>query len=166
MKKVIRNKAVWLALALSATIIACSKDDNETAKLQSQSDAAELSVRGNAAGAINGLISREAAERMQEAFEKKYSSANGTEYVAFSVKDLDNYMQQLKAKYKSDSVYVSFGVYDEKTAVNKKDIGRITVFFLGKNNNATKNGNIRGQEVLDDGTGTGSNYLNHGTIWP
>ncbi|MFX7140550.1 hypothetical protein ABTH88_21705, partial [Acinetobacter baumannii] len=81
-------------------------------------------------------ISEETAERMQDAFERKYASANTTEYVAFSIKDLDNYIQQLKAQYKSDSVYVSFGVYDEKTAVNKKDIGRITVFFLGKNNNA------------------------------
>ncbi|MGL6068545.1 MAG: hypothetical protein ACRC0I_07295, partial [Sediminibacterium sp.] len=79
--------------------------------------------------------------------------------------DLDNYIQQLKSQYKSDSVYVSFGVYDEKTAVNKKDIGRITVFFLGKNNNAVKKGDIRGQDVTL-GDGSGSNYLNHGSIWP
>ncbi|MGL4359747.1 MAG: hypothetical protein ACRCSM_04600 [Sediminibacterium sp.] len=165
MKKVFTNKGLWLVLALSAAIISCSKNDTETAKLQNQSDNSELSVRGNAATPISGLISQETAERMQDAFERKYSSANATEYVAFSIKDLDNYIQQLKSQYKSDSVYVSFGVYDEKTAVNKKDIGRITVFFLGKNNNAVKKGDIRGQDVTL-GDGSGSNYLNHGSIWP
>lgn len=165
MKKLLSNKCLWLALSLSATMMSCSKDDNDTAKLQNQSDNNELSVRGNAAAPINGLISEDAAERMQEAFAKKYKSANSTDYVAFSIKDIDNYVQQLKAKYKSDSIYVSFGVYDEKTAVNKKDIGRITVFFLGKNNNSVKKGDIRGQDVLLD-DGTGSNYLNHGSIWP
>ena len=111
---------------------------------------------------IRGLISKEAAERMGENFNQAYKTKNGTEYVAFSVRDMSNYLQQLKGKYKSDSVYVSFGVYDEKTAVKRKDIGRITVFFMGKNNNKT-NGNIRSQEAEDDGT---SNYFNHGTIWP
>ncbi|MFM9726369.1 hypothetical protein ACKI1L_38235, partial [Streptomyces scabiei] len=82
----------------------CSKNDTKTAKLQNQSDNSELSVRGNAATPISGLISEETAERMQDAFERKYASANTTEYVAFSIKDLDNYIQQLKAQYKSDSV--------------------------------------------------------------
>jgi hypothetical protein len=168
MKKTMTNKSLLAALFTVLLFTACSKDENETAKLQGNAENEEMLIQGNAFGTepINGLISKDAAERMQDNFNKKFASSNGTEHIAFSVNDLGNYVKQLKNKYKSDSVYVSFGVYDEKTAVNKKDIGRITVFFFGKNNNPNQSGNIRSQEVLDDGTGTGSNYFNHGSIWP
>jgi uncharacterized protein YoxC len=168
MKKIIINKSLLAAVFSVLLFAACTKDENETAKLQSNTDDGELSIQGNAIGsvAISGLISKDAADRMQENFNKKFASSNGTEYVAFSVKDLGNYVQQLKSKYKSDSVYVSFGVYDEKTAVNQKDVGRITVFFFGKNNNPKNSGSIRSQERVDDGTDAGSNYFNHGNIWP
>lgn len=169
MKKLTYTKSLSAVLFALLFLAACTKDENETAKLQSESDDAEMNIQGNAVGAanINGLISKDAADRMQTAFNAKYGVSNGTEHVAFSVKDLNNYVQELKRKYKSDSIYVSFGVYDEKTAVNKKDVGRITVFFFGKNNNPKKGtGNIKSQEAEDDGTGSGSNYFNHGTIWP
>lgn len=168
MKKTLTNRGLLAVLFSILLITACTKDDNETTKLQNESDDAEMNIQGNAADvSINGLISKDAADRMQSNFNAKYGVSNGTEYVAFSVKDMANYVQALKSKYKSDSVYVSFGVYDEKTAVNKKDVGRITVFFFGKNNNPKKgSGNVRSQEAEDDGTGTVSNYFNHGNIWP
>ena len=155
-------------LLIAMAITSCQKDQTETEMTQSSNSNDEMSIRGNAVAAadISGLISQESAERMRENFDRSYKSHNKTEYVAFSVKDISNYMHQLKSKYKSDSVYVSFGVYDEKTAVNKKDAGRITIFFMGKNKVSLK-GNIKSQdEVIDDGTGSGSNYFNHGTIWP
>lgn len=150
---------------LAITLIACQKDENAS-KLKLAEANNEMGISGSAVTGtdINGLITESAADRMKRKFNATYTNSNKTEYVSFSVKDIANYLDQLKKKYKSDSVYVSFGVYDEITAVDKKDIGRVTVFFLGKNN-LSKKGDIRSQN--DAGTDPkGSNYLNHGTLWP
>lgn len=150
-------------IAATFTLLSCQKDQGNPDNLETGAkDEAKISSQAVNGANIRGLISKEAAERMGQNFNQTYKSTNSTEYVAFSVVDMSNYLQQLKDKYKSDSVYVSFGVYDEKTAVNIKDIGRTTVFFMGKNNNKTS-GNIRSQDALDDGS---SNYFNHGSIWP
>ncbi len=149
----------------SITLVSCQKAQEEVMDPTVENAVDEGNITGQAAGnTIRGLISKEAAERMGEKFNETYKTKNASQYIAFSTKDLRNYMDLLKRKYKSDSVYVSFGVYDEKTAVKKSDIGRVTVFFMGKNMN-TKTGNIKSQaadDVMDDG----SNYFNHGSIWP
>ena len=159
----IRLLTIYIGLA-SLTLVSCQKAQEEATDPKVENAVDEGNISAQAAGnTIRGLISKEAAEQMSKNFNETYKSANTSQYVAFSIKDLGNYLDQLKRSYKSDSVYVSFGVYDEKTAVNKSDIGRVTVFFMGKNRN-TKTGNINSQATddLDDG----SNYFNHGTIWP
>jgi hypothetical protein len=60
---------------------------------------------------------------------------------------------------------VYFGQYDNVTAPKKEYSGRISVFFLGSNR-ITNSGNIRSQSVGDGTSVDGSNYLNHGSIWP
>ncbi|MBL7759469.1 MAG: hypothetical protein JNK08_02110 [Sediminibacterium sp.] len=168
MKKYFTMKFLGVLL-IAATVSSCQKDQGENSLTQTSSAREEGSVSGQAVAAnnISGLISEESGEELRENYHNKNArSGNETEYVAFSVKDLSNYLALIRSKYKSDSVYVSFGVYTEKTAVNKKDIGRTTIFFMGKNN-VSKAGKIRSQDdVLDDGTGFGSNYLNHGNIYP
>jgi hypothetical protein len=166
MKKYFNIKMLSITLlAVALTLSACQKDQEEATDPTVENSFDEGRISGQATNnTIRGLISREAAERMGEKFNQTYKAENASKYVAFSIKDLGNYLDQLKRSYKSDSVYVSFGIYDEKTAVKQTDIGRITVFFMGKNMN-TKTGNIKTQaadDVLDDG----SNYFNHGTIWP
>lgn len=167
MKKYFTMKFLGVLL-IAAAVSSCQKDQGENSLTQTSSAKEEGSVSGQAVAAnnISGLISEASGEELRENYYNKKRSGNETEYVAFSVKDLSNYLALIRSKYKSDSVYVSFGVYDEKTAVNKKDIGRTTIFFMGKNN-VSKAGKIRSQDdVLDDGTGFGSNYLNHGNIYP
>lgn len=168
MKKYFTMKFLGVLL-IAATVSSCQKDQGENSLTQTSSAREEGSVSGQAVAAnnISGLISEESGEELRENYHNKNArSGNETEYVAFSVKDLSNYLALIRSKYKSDSVYVSFGTYTEKTAVNKKDIGRTTIFFMGKNN-VSKAGKIRSQnDTEDDGTGFGSNYLNHGTIYP
>ncbi len=149
----------------SLTLVSCEKAQEEAIDPTVENAVDEGNISAQAAGnTIRGLISKEAAERMGEKFNETYKSKNTSQYVAFSIKDMGNYLDQLKRKYKSDSVYVSFGVYDEQTAVKKSDIGRVTVFFMGKNLK-TKTGNIKSQ-AIDDVMDDGSNYFNHGSIWP
>jgi len=164
MRKFLNFKIVAASLIAAAFTLSSCQKEQEPADESANSGRDESKISSQAVNGTNirGLISKETAERMSETFNQAYKTKNGTEYVAFAVNDMSNYLLQLKEKYKSDSVYVSFGVYDAKTAVNKADIGRITVFFMGKNNNKTS-GNIRSQEAEDDGK---SNYFNHGNIWP
>jgi hypothetical protein len=165
MKKYFTTKSLAIAI-ISIAAISCQKDNGETSLTQSANANAERAITGQAIGGydINGLITEEAGEKMRDNFGKSNKNGKATEYVAFAVKDLSNYLAQLKTTYKSDSVYVSFGIYDDKTAVNKKDVGRVTIFFVGKNK-VSKKGNIRSQDEVFDPTG-GSNYFNHGSIWP
>jgi hypothetical protein len=166
MKKYFNNKILTLTmLAIVLTFSACQKEQEEATDPAVENTFDEGNISGQAtANSISGLITRDAAERMAKKFNETYKTSNASQYVAFSTKDLGNYMDLIRKKYKSDSVYVSFGIYDAKTAVKKSDIGRITVFFMGKNNN-TKTGNIKSQ-AADDQTDESSNYFNHGNIWP
>ncbi len=166
MRKFLNFKRIAASiLVVSISFASCQKDQDVADEANSASSANdEMKISSQAVNNTNirGLISKETAERMGETFNQTYKTANSTQYVAFDIKDMSNYLQELKAKYKSDSVYVSFGVYDAKTAVKTEDIGRITVFFMGKNNNKTT-GNIRSQASDDN---EASNYFNHGSIWP
>ena len=167
MKKYFTIKFLGVLL-IAAAVSSCQKDQGDTTLMQASGTQEEGRVSGQAitANNISGLISEESGENLRENYHNKNArSGNETEYVAFSVKDLSNYLALIRSKYKSDSVYVSFGVYDEKTAVNKKNIGRTTIFFMGKNN-VSKAGRIRSQDDTGEDNGDGSNYLNHGTIYP
>jgi thioredoxin reductase len=167
MKKYFTIKFLGVLL-IAAAVSSCQKDQGDTTLMQTSGTQEEGRVSGQAitANNISGLISEESGENLRENYHNKNArSGNETEYVAFSVKDLSNYLALIRSKYKSDSVYVSFGVYDEKTAVNKKNIGRTTIFFMGKNN-VSKAGRIRSQDDTGEDNGDGSNYLNHGNIYP
>ena len=163
MKKHLNSKLICVTVFTAfISMTSCQKDQEAAETSTSAREVTRISSQAVNGTNIRGLISKETADRMSETFNQTYKSTNSTQYVAFDINDMSNYLQQLKDKYKSDSVYVSFGIYDEKTAVNQTDIGRITVFFMGKNN-TKPNGNIRSQSSDSD---TLSNYLNHGSIWP
>ncbi len=151
-----------ILFAAFISMSSCQKDQEAVDSSTKASEVTKISSQAVNGANINGLISKQAAERMSEAFKNAYKNTNNTEYVAFNINDLSNYLEQLKTKYKSDIVYVKFGIYDEKTAVNQNDVGRVTVFFMGNNNNKL-GGNIRSQSLEDS---IPSNYLNHGSIWP
>ena len=167
MKNLISKRLLALGVIASLSFTACQKAETETNPLQSNNKDNEMNLVGSAAAgiSINGLISENAAEAMQNAYKAKFGSLTKTEYVEFDVNEMEKFIKQLKNKYKSDKLRVYFGVYDEKTTTNPNYVGRTTVFFLG-NNKKAKNGNIRSQNAEDGLPGEGSNYLNHGTIWP
>ena len=166
MKNLFSKRFLALGVIASLSFTACQKAETEANALQSNKKDAEMNVVGSAANAtaINGLISESAAERMQKEYKENYEGDNYTEHVVFKISDLQKYLDQLKKTYKSDKVYVYFGQYDEVTAPKPSYKGRISVFFLG-NNKTSNSGNFRSQNTTD-GPGDGSNYLNHGTIWP
>lgn len=165
MKKYFNSRLLTISVVIaSLTLVSCQKAQEVATDPTVENAVNESKISAQAVGStIRGLISKETAEQMGEKFNETYKSDNSSQYIAFSIKDLSNYLDLLNRKYKSDSVYVSFGVYDEKTAVKKTDIGRVTVFFMGKNKN-TKTGNIKSQNTDDEDEG--SNYFNHGSIWP
>jgi hypothetical protein len=168
MKNLFSKRFLALGVIASLSFTACQKAETEANALQSNNKDVEMNLVGSAAkaSAINGLISESAAARMQETYKKNYSGKNFTEYVVFDVEDMEKYIKEIKTKYKSDKVYVYFGQYDEVTAPKPAYKGRVSVFFLG-NNKKSNSGNFRSQDVGDGSTpGDGSNYLNHGTIWP
>lgn len=165
MKNLLSKPLLTLGLIASLSFTACQKAETEANTLQSNKQDAEMNLVGSAANstAINGLISESAAARMQATYKKNYTGKSFTEYVVFEADDLEKYIKEIKKKYKSDKVYVYFGQYDDVTAPKPEYKGRVSVFFLG-NNKRTTSGNFRSQAVGD--STDGSNYLNHGTIWP
>ncbi len=167
MKNLFSKRFLALGVIASLSFTACQKAETETNALQSNKKDAEMNVVGAAAKAtaINGLISESAAARMQATYKKNYKGENFTEYVVFDVDDMEKYIKEIKNKYKSDKVYVYFGQYDAVTAPKPAYEGRVSVFFLG-NNKKSNSGNFRSQDIGDGTTVDGSNYLNHGTIWP
>lgn len=167
MKNLFSKRFLALGVIASLSFTACQKAETEANTLQSNNKDAEMNLVGsaNSTVAINGLITESAASTMQERYKANYKGNNYTEYVEFDINDMENYIKQLKNKYKSSKVRVYFGEYDATTTTNSKNIGRTTVFFLGDNKKA-KNGNIRSQNVEDGLPEEGSNYLNHGSIWP
>jgi hypothetical protein len=166
MKNLFSKRFLALGVIASLSFAACQKAETEANTLQSNKKDNEMNVIGSAtkSTAINGLISEGAAARMQATYKNNYTGKNYTEYVVFDVEDMEKYIKELKNKYKSDKVYVYFGQYDEVTAPKPEYKGRVSVFFLG-NNKRSNSGNFRSQDIggiPDDG----SNYLNHGSIWP
>jgi hypothetical protein len=155
-----------LACVTCFLIIGCKK---EQASLdQKTQDATENTNISSSmgTGAIVGLISRDHADNMSEAFARKFPEV-GTKYVGYSTKNLISYLNTLLVKYKSDSVFVNFGYYTKETAPQKDYIGRSTIFFMGKDMRARR-GNVRsmGDTGDDPNADDGSNYLNQGHAFP
>lgn len=167
MKNFITKRFLALGVIAALSFTACQKAETQAELVQSNNEDAEMNLVGSAAKGSNikGLISESAASRMQATYKQNYKGDNFTEYVVFDVEDMEKYIKQIKRKYKSDKVYVYFGQYDEVTAPQPSYKGRVSVFFLG-NNKISSSGNIRSQATTDGTDTEGSNYLNHGTIWP
>ena len=69
----------------------------------------------------------------------------------------------MRRKYKSDKIYVNFGMYGKgANPVNSKDWGRLTVFFTGNKTPTSSNGGRK-----TDGASDGfDEFLNHGQLTP
>lgn len=115
--------------------------------------------------ALSGSINGPYAAALAANYAKKYggSSDNQAQSVAFSAKDLIAFINSLQTKYKSDLIYVNFGVYGKGAApVDAKDYGKLTVFFTGGSSTSSNRRNNDG----GDGIGDGGDALNHGSIYP
>jgi hypothetical protein len=157
-----------LACVTCFLIIGCKKEQASLG--QQNQDAAENTNISSSmgTGAIVGLISKDHADDMSEAFARRFPDVR-TKYVGYSTKNLISYLNTLLVKYKSDSVFVNFGYYTKETAPQKDYIGRSTIFFMGKDMRVRK-GNARSMgagDISEDPNGDdGSNYLNQGHAFP
>lgn len=158
-----------LTLLVFACILfaACQKEQNTTSTETNAVSADNEKVVGVAGGGkYAGSISNSYAASLAANYLSKYGDdKNHTNYVVFSAKDLKQFITDLQAKYKSDSIYVNFGVYGRGAApVNSKDYGRLTVFFTG-NNISFSTGSRRNDGFTAD-NGSQDEFLNHGSMLP
>lgn len=163
MKRLSFMSKMTMVFGLAIVIVSCQKQQDAVTTDTATTDAAVIK---NVAGeGYSGKISRADAEEMYGTYKSK-SEKGATEYVAFSIKDLQAYLTTIQAKYKSDVVYVNLAVYDEKTATAPSLVGRTTIFFSGNNkaNNRTRSGGRTGYGFLTfDDT---ADFMNHGQIYP
>jgi hypothetical protein len=157
MKKLSLIGKVVVTMCLVVCLMACQKQQDATI------ESTDENIIQNAAGTgiPDGSIGRDDAEDLAESFKK--SSNAGTDYVAFKIKDLQKFLNNIQAKYKSDLVYVNLGVYTEKTAPTKNLIGRTTIFFSGNNKKKSLGGIVKTNDLAELDF---SDYLNHGQIYP
>jgi hypothetical protein len=157
MKKLSLIGKFAVTMMLLLCLMACQKQQDATV----QSTDENIIQNAAGTGTPGGSIGREDAEDLAETFKKNGNS--GTEYVAFKIKDLQLYLNNIQAKYKSDEVYVNLGVYTEKTAPSKNLIGRTTIFFSANNKKKSLGGIVKTNDLADLDF---SDYLNHGQIYP
>ncbi len=157
MKKLSLIGKVAVTMSLVVCLMACQKQQEATV------EATDENIIQNAAGTgkPSGEINRDDAAELSETFKK--TGCGGTEYVAFKIKDLQIYLNNLQAKYKSDVVYVNFGVYTKKTAPTKDLVGRTTIFFSGNNKKKSLGGIVKTNDLAELDF---SDYLNHGQVYP
>lgn len=155
-------------MALAATLLigfaSCQKDQAATTDDANNSGAESRVVGTAGAGTWAGSIPPDYAAALAANYADKYDDKNQPQYVAFSIKDLSEFLSNLKAKYKSDLVYVNFGVYGKGAKpVNGKDWGRLTVFFTG-NRIPAPSSSKKTDGILDDLSL--DEFLNHGDLIP
>jgi hypothetical protein len=158
-------------LLLSAVVtflfIGCQKEsaavDEQTTATDGESSAIK-GVSGGSASAIHGLISESDAVMMAAEYAKSNPKGRTT-HVSYATKDLIAFLKTLNSKYKSDSVYVTFGIYNKKTAHTPGQVGRTTVFFMGNNGGGigSKSVKTNGISISDE---VSSNYMNQGGMAP
>lgn len=163
MKRLSFMSKMAMVLGLAMVMVSCQKQQDAVTTDTAATDAAVIK---NVAGeGYSGKISRADAEEMYGAYKSK-AEKGATEYVAFSIKDLQAYLATIQAKYKSDVVYVNLAVYDDKTAPDPSLAGRTTIFFSGNNKAKarTRTGGVTGFGFLTfDDT---ADFMNHGQIYP
>ena len=161
--------SVLPGLLLTASVvvvlfISCQKEQTATPEeVVTPSSEKVVGVAGG--GSYAGSIKPSYAAALAANYMKKFGTDDDqTQSVAFSAKDLVAFINGLKAKYKSDIIYVNFGVYGRGALpVNSKDYGRLTVFFTGDKISATR-GSSRTDGIEDDSVS--DEFLNHGSMFP
>lgn len=137
----------------------CQKEQTVAETPEAANESNIVGVAG--VGPYEGSITPSYAASLAANYVDKYG--NKSIRVEFKAKDLVAFINGLQAKYKSDIVYVNFGVYNEKNApaVSSKDNGKLTVFFTG--NKIPAPYSSRRTDGSSDGT---DEFLNHGGIYP
>jgi hypothetical protein len=168
MKKFSFRSATTMIIVAVALFLSCQKEQGAVANDPAATDAtmSEGAVIGkDDTGPLQGAIQSAYATALAENYKKKYGNNDEqSQSVAFSAKDLIKFIGTLKTKYKSDIIYVNFGVYGKGAApVNAKDYGRLTVFFTGNKIPGTSSSVRRdGISEFNDA----DQFLNHGGIAP
>lgn len=158
---------IGLAIAL---FVSCQKEQSSVTNPENNavSSLQEGRVTGvTGAGPYAGSIQSSYAAALADNYVKKFNGQ--TQSVAFKTKDLIAFLTNLQNKYKSDVIYVNFGVYGKGAApVSSKDYGKLTVFFTGSKAATTGNKRVDEASTQDPNDPNSSNdqYLNHGGIWP
>lgn len=160
MKKFQILGTVLVLSVVTILLVACQKEqDGITNDSSSKNEESIVAIEVDASN-IAGMISKDAAASMAAEYAKAYSNARNSKYtqsVTFDIKDLQTFLAVLKRKG-GKSVTVNFGVYNEKTAHNPSQVGRLTVFFTGST--STK-GSIRSNDASDV-----KEFLNEGNLLP
>lgn len=160
------SAAVLLSSIVVVLLISCQKEQSAASDEPQMSSTEETHIVAlSGSGPYSGSIKPSYASSLAANYAKKYGSDEGqAQYVAFSAKDLVAFINGLQAKYKSDIIYVNFGVYGRGAfPVNSKDYGRLTVFFTGNKINGVNN---RGTNGVADDVSANDEFLNHGQIYP
>lgn len=160
------NKLLLLA-AVTIFTVSCQKEQVETTEPEIAATENNRIVGVSGGGPYEGSIAPSYASSLAKNYQKKFGDDddNVAERVEFKAKDLIAFINGLQAKYKSDIIYVNFGVYGKGALpVNSKDYGRLTVFFTGNKIPAPSTPRKRRsdgilEEVLDE-------FLNHGDLIP
>lgn len=166
MKKFSFLSATVLVSAITVVLfVACQKEQVATPEEQAV-PASEGAVRGIAGGGpFSGSVNSSYAAALADNFNKKFGrdDDNMSQSVAFNAKDLIGFINNLQTKYKSDIIYINFGVYGKGAKpVNAKDWGRLTVFLTGNKIGSTggrRNDGVNEEEESDQ-------YLNHAQLFP
>lgn len=160
MKKFQILGTVLVLSVVTILLVACQKEqDGVTNDSSSKSEESIVAIEVDAAN-IAGMISQDAAASMAAEYAKAYSNSRNSKYtqsVTFDIKDLQSFLTLLKRKG-GKSVTVNFGVYNEKTAHNPAQVGRLTVFFTGS---GQARGSIRSSDF-----GKSEEFLNGGNLLP
>jgi hypothetical protein len=158
------SRALTLVVLATVVLMSCKKEQSEVADtiVPPATDNSGLIVSGSGNGPYSGSIDQSYAAALAGNYAKKYDDDDQVQYVSFKADELISFLQNLKAKYKSDYIYVNFGVYGKGAKpVSSKDWGRLTVFFTGNKIPATIKRRTEGVMDLSD-----DEFLNHGQIYP
>lgn len=160
MKKFQILGAALLLSVVTILLVACQKEqDGVTNEVNNNSSSETLRGVQVDASNITGMISQDAAASLAAEYAKAYGNSRNSKYtqsVTFDIKDLQSFLAILKKKG-GQSVTVNFGVYNEKTAHNASQVGRLTVFFTGS---STSKGQIRSNDSRME------EFLNEGNLLP
>lgn len=158
------KKLVFLfGTIMLVTVLFSSCQKEQAAATEDTTATSDERVVGTAgSGPYAGSINAGYAASLAANYAKKFGNDDQTLRVEFKAKDLIAFINGMQAKYKSDIVYVNFGVYGRGAQpANPKDYGRLTVFFTGNRipapSAARRNDGIG--DPLDE-------FLNHGGLVP